>query len=173
MAGTNRYREIQRRYNITASSYSGRNDVCVFICHKSEDKPAARDISNYLKNDVGVDVYIDEDNEALQVAARLGDSQRIVDYIREGIEVSTHLLAVISEKSKRSWWVPYEIGVAEEQELEIAHVILRDVGSIPAFLEITEIIETEPGLRNWVSDTMPGIVREHGYQLPRPHIRRL
>ncbi|MDQ7792758.1 MAG: hypothetical protein RDV00_11725, partial [Clostridia bacterium] len=46
----------------------------------------------------------------------------------------THILAVLSEKTKESWWVPFEIGIATEKEHTIASYLISSV-RLPEYLE--------------------------------------
>ncbi len=70
--------------------------TCVFISHRSTDKKAAAAIAGYIK-DCGIDVYIDVDDEGLQLATINCDSEGIVTHIQKGLKASTHVLALISD----------------------------------------------------------------------------
>jgi len=79
------------------------------------------------------------------------EGERLGDYIREQLGGCTHLLAVISENTKSSWWVPWEIGIATEKEQPIATFAmgnealpeylrkwpyLRTMGELDAYAEV-------------------------------------
>ena len=87
---------------------------CVFISHKKEDAAAAESIGKYLTDVVGVNIYLDSKDLVLQEAVSTDNDKKIVESIKRGLACSTHLLCVTSEKTRLSWWVPYEIGIADD-----------------------------------------------------------
>src|SRR2546421_12433050 len=101
-------------------------EACVFISHKKEDKQAAHDIAEALMG-MGVDIYFDEKDRLLKQAADLDDEEKIVTCIEAGLDNCTHLLGVITENTKRSWWVPYEIGGAAGRHRTCAPLITEEV----------------------------------------------
>lgn len=113
---------------------------CVFISHKNEDKEAAIAIGNYLTDIVGIDIYLDINDDDLSVAVENNNDQKIVDAIQVGLDCSSHLLCIISENTKSSWWVPYELGYADKQEVDIAILKLKDVEDIPSYLKIKKTL---------------------------------
>jgi len=111
-------------------------EKCVFISHKKEDEQAAIAIGKFLMEVVGVNIYLDILDEDLQTATQTENERLIVDSIKEGLECSTHLLCLISENTRLSWWVPYEIGIADNKNINIASLKLKTVNDIPSFLKI-------------------------------------
>ena len=53
---------------------------------------------------------------------------------------SSDLLCLISDKTRLSWWVPYEIGFADKQEIDIAVLKLKDVEDIPSYLKAKKVL---------------------------------
>lgn len=129
---------------------------CVFISHKSDDKEEARKIANYLKNDIGVDIYLDEFDYFLNQATGNGDSEKVVKIIKNAIGTSTHLLSLVSSKTKMSWWVPYEIGIADEKNRDIASLKLAKAEGIPEFLEIKTCLQDEREFVNYYEKLKSG-----------------
>ena len=129
-------------YNLALESKLHRNlfqqkkEHCIFISHKREDKKAAIDIGKYLTETVGVHIYLDILDEKLQKATQIENDKLIVESIKEGLECSTHLLCLVSDKTRLSWWVPYEIGIADIKKLNIASLKLNTTDDIPSFLKI-------------------------------------
>jgi len=122
---------------------------CVFLSHKGEDKPAVREIGEYLKN-AGLNIYLDIDDIALQQAVTQGNDVAITKSIELGIANSTHLMAVVSEKTKQSWWVSYEVGFGKRNGNGLATLKLKDVGDLPSFLKISVIIDGIAGLNGYL-----------------------
>ena len=111
-------------------------EKCVFISHKKEDKNAALSIGSYLTDIVGVNIYLDVMDENLQKATQIENDKMIVESIKNGLECSSHLLCLISDKTRLSWWVPYEVGIADNKNLNIATLKLNTTDDIPSFLKI-------------------------------------
>lgn len=109
---------------------------CVFLSHKKEDKKAAIAIGQYLTDVVGVNIYLDINDAELQEATREANDKKIVESIKKGLNASTHLLCLISESTKLSWWVPYEIGLADAKEKDIASMKLKGIEDVPSYLKI-------------------------------------
>lgn len=126
--------------------------ICVFISHKSSDSKEAKEIAELFKEN-GIDVYIDLDDNGLQIASVSNNAQSVVDHIQEGLKCSTHLLAMISDDTKDSWWVPYEIGYAKKGKKNIASLILsKNKQNLPDYLLIEEQIRTLYELEKYVKN---------------------
>lgn len=134
------YRNIAQMSDISRSIFKNQvrehREKCVFISHKKEDEQAAIDIGSFLMEIVGVNIYLDILDEPLQTATQTENDRLIVESIKKGLECSTHLLCLISDKTHLSWWVPYEIGIADNKNISIASLKLKVVNDIPSFLKI-------------------------------------
>ncbi len=128
---------------------------CIFISHKKEDENAAIEVGNFLLSEVGVNIYLDVNDCVLQEAVSKENDKKIVDSIKRGLGVSTHLLCLISDKTKLSWWVPFEIGVADIENKYIASLKLRNVDEIPSFLKIHETLYDIQDLIKYSSRVTP------------------
>ena len=113
-----------------------KQEPCVFISHKKEDESAAIAIGKFLMYTAGVNIYLDILDDKLQSATKTNDDKAIVQSIKTGLENSSHLLCLISDKTKLSWWVPYEIGIADQQTKNIASLKLNTTDDVPSFLKI-------------------------------------
>ncbi|MEM8556928.1 MAG: toll/interleukin-1 receptor domain-containing protein [Bacteroidota bacterium] len=124
----------------------------MFISHRLADIDVARAIAKYLREIVGVNVYFSEADARLQHAVRSGDDKKIVQYIEEGIAASSHLIGVISNSTKGSWWVPFEIGGGRQQGVKIAQILLAEVKELPSYLRVAKILRDNDDLRRWVKE---------------------
>ena len=88
-----------------------------FLSHKKEDKPACRIIAKYL-SEAEIDYFLDEESAELQNAVVSGNAIKITEKIKEGIAESTHMLVVVSEKTYKSQWVPFEVGYGHSTIIE-------------------------------------------------------
>ncbi len=154
----NQHDIIQKKYGINRAQigdeitfclYENRvnkNDekgTCVFISHKSQDSEDAKAVADCIRS-YGIDVYIDLDDQGLKLASVTDDSAGIVEHIQKGLSVSTHLLALISDNTRDSWWVPYEIGYAKKANKKISSLLLGNINDeIPDYLKIEETLSQE------------------------------
>lgn len=128
---------------------------CVFISHKKEDKAAAMEIGKYLMEVVGVDIYLDVNDMELQKATQEENDKKIVESIKKGINASTHLLCLISDSTHLSWWVPYEIGIADIKEKNIASIKLKGIDDIPSYLKIHKTLYSVEEFLKYASKAAP------------------
>ena len=89
-------------------------------------------------DDLGLDVYLDIYDKALQKADVEGNLEGIVSSIQQGISYASHLLCIISDKSKDSWWMPYEIGFAQANGVNTASIIVKNTEYLPTYLRVKE-----------------------------------
>lgn len=108
---------------------------CVFISHKIEDQHIAIELGDFLTQKMNVDIYLDVFDINLQEAISVENDAKIVDSITTGLKLSDILLCVISDKTKLSWWVPYEIGIADNSGLKIASIRTKEINDFPSFLK--------------------------------------
>ena len=143
------------------STKSVEKQPCVFLSHKKEDKPACKKIAEYLSN-ASIDYYLDEEDADLQQAVSVTDPIKITEAIKQGIKNSTHMLVVISEKTYRSLWVPFEVGYGQAaiidsqtntDKLKLSVLTLKDISekTLPDFLQIAYIIKGTKSLNDYIS----------------------
>ena len=81
----------------------------VFISHKREDLELAKKIVNQL-NLLKVPCYLDELDHYIY------DSDKdLTSHIKSKMHDCTDLLVLMTNKTKDSWWVPFEIGMAADR----------------------------------------------------------
>jgi hypothetical protein len=114
--------------------------TCIFLSHKSEDKEAVKKIGEHIRSK-DLDIYLDVDDPNLQAAVRNNEHVAITKFIELGIRSCTHLMTLISEETKRSWWVPYEVGFGKSAKKAISTLKLKTVRYVPSFLQITTLLE--------------------------------
>jgi hypothetical protein len=101
---------------------------------------------------LGIDVYFDEFDEDLQRFAAMNDPQGVVHQIDTGLQRCSHLLGIISKKTRGSWWVPYEIGSARNLDKRVGYVILDNVGWLPEYMKVSDVLRDRDGLLHWIAD---------------------
>lgn len=112
----------------------------IFISHQKADSTLAGKISTYLKANHQIDSYLDLiDPNASQAGDKLGE------YLRNEMGKCTQLMAVVSENTKGSWWVPWEIGIATEKDHPIA-TFADDDTVLPEYLKKWPYLKTQNDL---------------------------
>lgn len=162
MAGINRYYTQKRladaeRLNESAvdcllkmaASKLAPSNTCIFLSHKSEDKAAVKNIGEHIKSK-DLDIYLDVDDPDLQTAVRNKDHDAITKFIELGIRSCTHIMTLISEATKNSWWVPYEVGFGKSEQKSLSTLKLKDVTYIPSFLQITTVLKDARSLDSYL-----------------------
>lgn len=97
----------------------------VFISHKDTDTDLAEKVAERVKAS-GFSVYLDSIDNTLKK-----DGADLTEYLLSRMGECQQLIAVISTKTKASWWVPWEIGVGSEKGFNMAtyaqsYVVLPD-----------------------------------------------
>lgn len=109
--------------------------TCVFLSHKKEDQEIAKELGEFLEKKLDVDIYLDIYDPVLQEAVSVDNDAKIVDSVKTGLEKSDILLCIVSDKTKLSWWVPYEVGIADHSGLKIASIRTKNINDFPSFLK--------------------------------------
>lgn len=137
---------------------------CVFLSHKKEDKNACKEIANYFRN-AGIDYYLDIEDNNLQHASSVGDPIKITESIKNGIRNSSHMMVVVSEKTYKSQWVPFEVGyghasildqenlTSKQNRIKLSVLTLKDIAeqSLPDYLQVGYIIKGTKSLNEYIS----------------------
>ena len=127
-------------------------EICIFLSHKSEDKEYVKLIQSFI-HECGIDTYLDEDDEKLQISTTRGDDRKITESIQMGIEHSTHIICFISKKTVKSWWVPYEIGYGDCENKGIATLKIKDIQSseVPSYLKTHDFLKNRSDLLQYLA----------------------
>lgn len=123
----------------------------VFVSHKAEDSRAATAVAARLKANE-VEVYLDSFDPDAK------DGPDLADYLRDKMRLCHGLMAVVSEKTIQSWWVPWEIGVATERDMPLA-TFSHDYSNVPSYLRKWPYL-TQLGQIDQYAQTARRMVRE-------------
>ncbi|MDX9666553.1 toll/interleukin-1 receptor domain-containing protein [Pseudomonas sp. P5_152] len=99
----------------------------VFISYRHTDRPIAMTINERLSQ-AGIKTYLD----VLDPESQTTDD--ITGVITRNITECSHLLAVVSDKTAHSWWVPFEIGEATISDRRICS-FKTGTGELPEYLD--------------------------------------
>lgn len=86
----------------------------IFLSHQQTDSALALNIQGHLKTKHDIDCYLDV------IDPKFDNGEDIAAHVRTELNKCTQLLAVVSDATKASWWVPWEIGVATEKDFPLA-----------------------------------------------------
>lgn len=113
---------LAKKSHLTFENRYKEKDKCIFISYKKEDINEAVKIGDFIMEN-NLNIYLDIFDHDLQDAAKEENHELITQHLENGISKSTHLLSIISEKTKSSWWVPFEIGYSKGCQLNIATIL--------------------------------------------------
>ena len=119
-----------------------------FISHKGDDLNLAVQIGELLHVQ-DINGYLDHWDPAVD-----GDSPELEEYLRHVIRETPSILAVITERTTTSWWVPFEVGVARETDSVIATFLQINENrnyprELPSYLKNWPILATRRELVDW------------------------
>ena len=100
----------------------------IFISHKQEDALTANQIASELRA-IHVDYYLDLLDSSVTQSGR-----ELTNHIRNNLNNCTDIIVVMSEITRYSQWVPFEVGMAAQIDMPTA-TFLKDYVSLPDFLQ--------------------------------------
>lgn len=99
----------------------------VFISHKKEDAIPALLIKFAFENK-GVSAYLDLLDEKV-----VGNGKTLTEHIKNQLNSCTDIIVVVSDATKQSWWVPFEIGMSAQVNMPTATYLIGRV-DLPEYL---------------------------------------
>lgn len=127
------------------------NVKCVFISHQKSDTEYCKKIADYLIN-AGIDVYFDEYDRDLKFYRQTNNPTGVVESIKKGVKMSSHMLCVISNNTLYSKWVPWEIGYGNEKTIQGA-ITIKGITSaeLPDYLNTVHVVRGIKSLNNLIT----------------------
>lgn len=112
----------------------------VFISYRHKDREAALGVAAVMQQHY-IEYYLDVLDPQSQT------TDQITDVITARMKTCTHLIAVVSENTGGSWWVPFEIGEATIIDNRIATYQVGYVSDLPDYLKKWPKMTTRDHLR--------------------------
>lgn len=100
----------------------------IFISHKLEDESIALILNQELKKR-GIETYLDTLDSLTS-----NDGKVLTEHIKNAMKDCTDIIVVMSEKTKNSQWVPFEIGMSAQRDMPTVTFLVDNV-ELPEFLE--------------------------------------
>ena len=116
----------------------------IFISHKLQDSATANLIAKELE-EIKVDYYLDVlDNSITE------NGKELTNHIRANLNKCTDIIVVMSNITKFSQWVPFEVGMAAQKDMPTATFLKEDV-SLPDYLQYWPRLKKSTDIREYVS----------------------
>jgi hypothetical protein len=119
------------------------SEMRVFVSHQREDADIATGVAQRLVSN-RVAAYVDVFDPLI---GKTGDE--LGDYIRGVMGTCTHLMAVVSERTRGSLWVPWEIGIATEKEFPLSTFAGGEC-DLPEYLKKWPYLKRREQIDKWV-----------------------
>ena len=116
----------------------------VFISHKKEDSVQALLMKMAFERN-SVEAYLD----VLDNSINLGGKE-LTEHIKNQLNSCTDIIVIMSNKTKDSWWVPFEIGMSAQVDMPTATFLSGDV-LLPSYLSYWPRLKTTEDVKKYVS----------------------
>ena len=100
----------------------------IFISHKQEDSDTANRLAGELRL-LGIPYYLDILDSTVTTSGRA-----LTEHIKRNLNDCTDIIVIMSEATRLSQWVPFEVGMSAQNDMPTA-TFLKSSVSIPEFLE--------------------------------------
>ena len=123
----------------------------VFISHRQIDKNIAIDIANTLSLH-NINYWLDVLDPQLS-GNQSQNATAIANIIEMALLNCTHVLAVMTDNSLGSNWIPYEYGRVKEKRLMVSNVCAYTFQlskMLPEYMLLGEVVDDDKGLLGWV-----------------------
>ena len=138
-----RYFSAARTESLTLEAARARNLTWdVFVSHTTRDDALAEEVAKCIRS-LGLTAWVDSDNLPAN-----HDGPGIALKIQGAISRSYCLLAIVTNATNASWWVPFEIGVAWDMRKYLSTYGDPQV-TLPSFLAVWPQVKDRQGLRSW------------------------
>lgn len=116
----------------------------VFISHKDADSLQALLLKRAFENE-GVSAYLDVIDSSIN-----GGGQALTEHIKGQLNQCTDIIVLMSEATKYSWWVPFEIGMSAQIDMPTASYLKENV-ILPSYLSYWPRLKTINDVSTYVS----------------------
>lgn len=99
----------------------------IFISHKDADAEQALLIKKEFQK-YNITAYLDVLDSNIEK-----DGEALTKHIKEQLNNCTDIIVLISEETKKSWWVPFEVGMSAQINMPTV-TFLKDESKLPSFL---------------------------------------
>ena len=115
----------------------------VFISHKNVDSQQALMLKSAFEKE-GVFTYLDVLDNSIN-----GGGKSLTEHIKGQLNNCTDIIVLMSETTKYSWWVPFEIGMSAQIDMPTASFLKEDV-DLPSYLSYWPRLKTTRDVATYV-----------------------
>ena len=117
--------------------------IKVFISHKQEDSSVANKIVNELQA-LKTPFYLDVLDYNITKSGK-----ELTDHIKKNLNDCTDIIVVMSEATKFSQWVPFEVGMSAQNDMPTATFLQENV-AVPEFLAYWPRLKQPSDIRKYI-----------------------
>jgi hypothetical protein len=145
----------------------------VFISHRQGDEEYANRIAE-LADDAGFDFWLDTVDMPVPAQISNMSAKAIAAIIEMGLLNSSHLVAVYTDRSPGSTWIPYEYGRVKQPVLRSTQVTAWKYVSdprtvvVPEWLSLNPVQSSELDLKTWFFSEMTKWQSKYSSCLTKP-----
>jgi hypothetical protein len=129
----------------------------LFVSHRKDDEARAREVAALAQAE-GFQVWLDVLDSGLQHTAQAStgtraDALAVALIIEMALLNCTHVIALITPRTRGTYWVPYEYGRVKDSSphsLRAASWIDRQVSDQPEYLELGVKTRSDDEIRDWL-----------------------
>lgn len=132
--------------------------IKVFISHKKEDKELALLVKSALDRKQ-ISSYLDVLDNTI-----INDGKALTEHIKVNLNSCTDVIVVMTESTKFSWWVPFEIGMLAQKNMPTASFLSSDV-KLPDYLSYWPRLKNLDDISTYVDVRLSyngGILEQYG-----------
>lgn len=116
----------------------------IFISHKQEDSDTANRLAEELRL-LGIPYYLDILDSTVTTSGRA-----LTEHIKRNLNDCTDIIVIMSEATRLSQWVPFEVGMSAQNDMPTA-TFLKSSVSLPEFLEYWPRLKYTSDIATYVS----------------------
>lgn len=116
----------------------------IFISHKQEDSDTANRLAGELRL-LGIPYYLDILDSTVTTSGRA-----LTEHIKRNLNDCTDIIVIMSEATRLSQWVPFEVGMSAQNDMPTA-TFLKSSVSLPEFLEYWPRLKYPSDIAKYVS----------------------
>ena len=96
----------------------------IFISHKQEDADTANKLARELRS-LGIPYYLDILDSTVTTSGRA-----LTEHIKRNLNDCTDIIVIMSEATRLSQWVPFEVGMSAQNDMPTATCRYQNFWSI-------------------------------------------
>ena len=118
--------------------------IKIFISHKNEDSEVANGIATYLKG-LNIAYYLDVLDTTITQSGKA-----LTNHIKKNLNDCTDIIVVMSDATKYSQWVPFEVGMSAQNDMPTA-TYLKENTALPDFLKYWPRLKKASDIRTYIT----------------------